>query len=122
LSGAAYVGWGVRQLLRIDGCEVEPIPYDIKDYDLIIVGTPVWMFTLTPPMRAFLKTHDFSGKDVVVSCCNDGDKGYTLGDLAESMPGSRCIGKIDFQSVLKSDPDSAAERAQQWVKDLLASR
>lgn len=73
-------------------------------------------------MRAFLKTHDFSGKDVVVSCCNDGDKGHTLGDLAESMPGSRCIGKIDFQSVLKSDPDSAAERAQQWVKDLLASR
>ncbi len=122
LSGAAYVGWGVRQLLRKDEREVEPIPYDIKDYDLIIVGTPVWTFTLTPPMRAFLKTHDFSGKDVAVFCCNDGDKGHTLEDLAESMPGSRCIGKIDFQSVLKSDPDSAAERAEQWVKDLLASR
>lgn len=29
LSGAAYVGWGARQLLRKDEREVEPIPYDI---------------------------------------------------------------------------------------------
>ena len=35
--------------------EIEPINIDLSNYDTIILGTPVWWYTMTPPVRAFLK-------------------------------------------------------------------
>ncbi len=82
-------------------------------------GTPVWTFTLTPPVRTFLKENNFKGKDVAVFCCHDGDKAHTLEDMITGMPGSNCIGRIDFMSVLRHDRESAAHKAEEWVKALV---
>lgn len=35
VSGIGYFGWGVRQLVRKDERELEPIPCNAADYDLI---------------------------------------------------------------------------------------
>lgn len=35
--------------------EIEPIHVDLNSYDRVILGTPVWWYTMTPPIRAFLK-------------------------------------------------------------------
>lgn len=118
VSGVGYLGWGVRQLVRKEEREIEPISYNVADYDLIIIGTPVWTYTLTPPVRTFLKENNFGGKDVAVFCCHDGDKAHTLEDMIAGMPGSNCVGQIDFMSVLRSDRNGAARKAEKWVKKL----
>ena len=118
-SGIGYLGWGVRQLGRKDERELDPIPYKVADYDLIIVGTPVWTYTLTPPVRTFLKENNFEGKDVAVFCCHDGNMSHTLEDMIAGMSGSNCTGRIDFMSVLKDDRDCAAQKAEKWVKSLV---
>ena len=33
-----------------------------KDYDLLIIGTPVWAFNTTPAIRTYIKNNDLSGK------------------------------------------------------------
>ena len=33
---------------------IEPLTKNIADYDLVIVGTPVWAFTMSSPIRTFL--------------------------------------------------------------------
>lgn len=38
----------------------EPLP-DFSGYDLVIVGAPVWMYTVATPMQSFLQQADFPG-------------------------------------------------------------
>lgn len=121
VSGLGMLGWGVRQLFRKDGRELEPIHCNVADYDLVIIGTPVWTYTLTPPVRTFLKEQNFEGKNVAIFCCHDGNKAHTLEDMIAGMPGSNCIGQIDFMSVLTHDRDGAAREAKKWVRTLVKS-
>lgn len=44
------------------------------DYDLIIIGSPVWSWTVTPPIRAYLKQHKNNLKKVAFfTTCGDGN-------------------------------------------------
>jgi flavodoxin len=46
----------------------------IEDYDLVIVGSPVWAGKITPAIRTFLVSNDFSGKDFAFFLTQDGDE------------------------------------------------
>ena len=37
-----------------------------SDYDLIIVGTPIWAWSPTPAIRSYLKNNNLSGKKVAL--------------------------------------------------------
>ena len=47
-----------------------------RDYDLIILGTPIWAGKMTPAMRTYLTQNDLEGKKVAFFICSGGD-GYT---------------------------------------------
>lgn len=34
-----------------------PNKYDPSDYDLVLIGSPIWAFTLSAPVRSYLKRH-----------------------------------------------------------------
>ena len=38
---------------------------DIRSYDVIFIGTPIWWYTISPPVRTFLSEYDLAGKTVV---------------------------------------------------------
>lgn len=120
VSGTGYFGWGIRQLVSKSGRELEDFSINVDDYDLVIVGTPVWTYTLTPPIRTFFAENNFSGKDVAVFCSHDGNPGKTLDSMKKAMSKSHCIGEIDFRSPLKNDMWQAAKRAEEWGKSLEA--
>lgn len=44
----------------------------IDDFQTIFVGTPNWFKTIAPPVKRFLKTHDFTGKTVIPFCTHGG--------------------------------------------------
>ena len=48
--------------------ELQPIKANVKDYDVIFVGYPVWFGTYANPIETLLATVDFSGKKVVPFC------------------------------------------------------
>ncbi|MFH1784879.1 MAG: hypothetical protein ABH842_00475 [Candidatus Micrarchaeota archaeon] len=45
-----------------------------SDYDLVIIGTPIWSFTLTPAIRSYINGHKSSFKKVAFFC-TEGDSG-----------------------------------------------
>lgn len=58
--------------------EIEDIGINLDDYDEIIIGSPVWWYTITPSIRTFLKENNLSGKRVIPFATNAGWLGRTL--------------------------------------------
>jgi len=48
-------------------------------YDLVIIGTPVWAWTITPAIRTYLSENKF--KKVAFFCTNGGQKGKTFEEM-----------------------------------------
>lgn len=38
---------------------------DIRSYDVIFIGTPIWWYTVAPPVRTFLSEYDLTDKIIV---------------------------------------------------------
>ena len=52
--------------------EINDIGIDLKEYDKIIIGSPVWWYTICPVITSFLKKYDLSGKKIYPFATNAG--------------------------------------------------
>ena len=75
----------------IDNKEVEinDININLNDYEEIIIGTPVWWYTISPVVVTFLKKYDLSGKVVIPFATNAGWLGKTFKDVQKLCPNSK---------------------------------
>ena len=77
------------------------------DYDLIVVGTPVWNSRLTPAIRTYLKENDLSGKKVAVFSTNEGrGNERTLAMLKSLMPRVNIVGELGISKALENQEDT----------------
>ena len=53
-KGAKKFIWGGKSAVMGNTPKLQPYIFDADKYDVIIIGTPVWASTLTPPVRTFL--------------------------------------------------------------------
>lgn len=111
---------GGKQVLMKTKPEIEPFTKNPDDFDLIIVGTPVWASSYVPAIRTFLSQAKISGKNVAFFCCHEGGKGKTLANLEKDFSGNTCVGKIDFFAPLKRDREKSIVIAQAWAKEVFA--
>ncbi len=61
-----------RQALKKDMTILKDIKKDVSGYDLVIVGTPVWVLTMAAPVRAFLHDYRDQFKKVAFFCTYGG--------------------------------------------------
>lgn len=61
--------------------ELKPINVDLNQYDRIILGTPVWWYTMAPVVRSFLSGNNLNGKKVIAFITNGGWLGHTVEDI-----------------------------------------
>ena len=98
--------------------EIKPLSLKISDYDTIIVGTPVWWYTMAEPVRTFLSQNDLTGKKVAVYATNAGWIGSTFKDMKELI-GSRQILALDVKFSVDGESMLTEERIiEQFLKDL----
>lgn len=60
-----------RELEQNDLPDLKAAPPDMSSYDLILVGAPVWWYTVPTPLMKFLQSADFLGKRVASFCTYD---------------------------------------------------
>lgn len=80
--------------------DIENINVNLEEYDKIVIGTPVWWYTITPVIRTFLKKYDLSGKMVYAFVTNAGWLGRTFKEIKNI-----CNGEIkgELNVVFKED-------------------
>ncbi|MCD2182922.1 flavodoxin [Rhizobium sp. GN54] len=86
---------------------------DVRRYDTIYLGFPIWGMTAPPVIRSFLRAHDLSGK-VVHPFVTHG--GYGLGDSLEVV--GLLAQRADIRPVFAMEADQerrTLERVTGWL-------
>ena len=72
-KGAEKFIWGGKSAVMREKPILQPYEFSVEKYDRIILGTPVWASTFTPPVRTFIKENpDIREKKIAVFTCFSG--------------------------------------------------
>lgn len=100
--------------------DIGPLKYDPADYDLVILGTPMWAGKMTPALRTYLNQHKgkFKATACIVTTGNTSPERVVEGinELADTHAISS-VGVItkDFKS-----PEAYQEKVQSFLKAIQA--
>lgn len=76
--------------------ELKKINVDLSKYDEIILGSPVWWYTITPVIRTFLKENDLSNKKIIPFATNAGWLGHTFEEIKNLCPNSNVENQMNI--------------------------
>lgn len=114
------VNQGQEEVQRGYEPEIKPIDVDIADYDVIVIGTPTWWYTMAPAVRTFLHEQNFEGKTVVPFMTNGGWPGHVIKDMKKACKGATaaCEMQIQFDSTGGSKLETPQKQIEQWIQDV----
>jgi flavodoxin len=98
--------------------QIAPIKKSPADYDLIIVGTPIWAARPTPAITTYLKKNNLSGKKVALFFTQGGKKPQGIEQIKALMSNSENIAELTLVSPLKSKEESEKQIIE-WCKTLI---
>jgi flavodoxin len=91
---------------------------DVSSYDLIIIGSPVWWYTISAPIMSFLSLCDFCGKTVVTFATHGGGIGNFFSDFRKQIKNAKVVDGIDFKNVSGEKSGILNEKISSWLSDL----
>jgi len=111
--------WGGRQVVMKKRPELERLSTKPDDYDVIFIGTPVWVFTFTPVIRSFFTGHVPAGKKIALFCTFQRRPKNTLTNLEMELESNTIIGKLELPNVLAEEPEQKKAEAIKWARRIL---
>jgi flavodoxin len=111
--------WGGAQAVmkkkpKLEEFEIEPL-----DYDLLFLGTPVWAWTYSPPMRSFLSKFDLSNKKVALWMCAGGDGIKAMKRFKDAVRTAKILSDICFQQPLQKRTEEAIQNLIIWINEII---
>lgn len=99
--------------------DIQKVDKNLNDYDEIIIGTPVWWYTIAPVIRTFLTQNDLSNKTIKPFVTNAGWLGHTFKEIQKLCPNS----KVDkgMNIVFESYSDNivtSPDEIEKWIDEL----
>lgn len=118
-TGTRHYVWALRRLLLSQKPALAPLLHDPRDYDLIILGSPVWLGTFSPFLRSYLRTTQLGGKRIALFCSYRNSPGSALKHVARMLSTSIIVpSTLSILDPVAAGMTSIAIRAQRWVHDL----
>ena len=105
--------------ISIKEVEINDLDLNLEIYDEIIIGTPVWWYTISPVVVTFLKKYDFSGKKIYPYATNAGWLGHTFIDFKKLCSNSSVEDGMNI--VFKSYSDqlvTSEDEIDKWIRNL----
>lgn len=119
-KGVSKYFWGSSQIFMRKEPDLRPFNIDPKEYDVIFIGTPIWWYTFTPPIRTFFHTVKLKKKMIALFSCNEGNQRKTFQKMKTELKGNEFIGEIEFFAPVKKRTEKKAEKQlKKWLKDVM---
>ena len=100
--------------------EIKPLSVNVADYDVIVIGTPTWWYTMAPAVKTFLHEQNFKGKTVIPFMTNGGWPGHVIKDMESACDGAKviCPMEIQFDSTGGSRLETPEKEIETWIQKI----
>lgn len=97
--------------------EIKDLNLDLSTYNQIIIGSPVWWYTITPPIRSFLEKYspELKDKDIYAFITNGGWLGHSIEDLEKYIPLKEYL-NLEFNNT--NIKEKSAQKLNEFIKEL----
>ena len=86
--------WFAMEALLQQSPEIHDPRHDPSEYDLVIIGTPVWAGGVAPPVRTYVQRYAAQFKRMAVFCTEGGANGdHALNQIAE-LAGAQPVARL----------------------------
>lgn len=93
---------------------------DFTKYDTVIIGSPVWAGTVTPPILSFLAIQPFSGKKVFLFASHSGGGAEKcFAKIEGKLTGNTLIGTAEFLEPVKNEAEIKSEKISAFCDAIL---
>ena len=93
-------------------------PPDMSSYDLILVGSPVWWYTVSTPVMRFLTQADFAGKKVSAFCTHEGGVGKFFPHFKEQAKNAVVLEGLDLYKPRQAEEGEVSKALDLWLGKL----
>jgi len=114
--------WGGKSVVLKKKPTLKPFDVNPDDYEMIFIGTPVWVLTYAPPLRTLFSTISLNSKNIALFCCHEGGKGKTFEKMRMELDGNTILGQMDFNHPLKKQTEEQKKKAMTWAKEVMTSK
>lgn len=112
--------WGGRMAMMKTEPELEPYDIDPKDYDMLFIGSPIWAWTFSPPIRTFLAKSKLRKKKVALFITHGNGPKEAMSKYKAALEGNKILGEIDFfEPVRQNTQKEAKAKLKKWVGRML---
>ena len=113
LKGRSDIKKGIYPELTTDN-----IP-DMGGYDIVFIGSPVWWYTASTPVLAFLDIVDFKGKKVVPFSTQGSNSGNFFEDFVKKAKNADVTGYLSFNNMDKEYDKAVDNKILVWLNGLV---
>jgi flavodoxin len=100
--------------------EIAPTKRNPKDYDLIVLGTPVWASSLTPAIRTYINHNDLAGKKVALFFTAGKENQKAIDKTKALLTNSQIIAVLSLQEPADKKEESE-KTVEAWCETLKKS-
>jgi flavodoxin len=113
------IGWinGGKDASRKSLTEIAPTQKAPADYDLVVIGTPIWAWAPTPAIRTYISKNSLSGKKVALFYTFDSDPKQASEKIREILPNVEIVGELSLKSPSK-DKEETEKKIAEWCQTL----
>jgi flavodoxin len=103
-------GWVIsgKDAMQKKLADIEECKKRVEDYDLVIIGTPVWVGTMTPAIRTYIADNKDKFKECALFVTQGGNSDYEIFNDIQKLTGKNIIAKMKLttKEVKSDDYDS----------------
>lgn len=91
---------------------------DVGRYDRILIGGPVWSYTVATPLSRFLSDMDFTGKQVAPFWTDAGSPGEYESSFASQVRGGEVLAGLGLSGSSQLSDEEVTRRLEEWLNTL----
>ena len=95
----------------------EDLP-DVSKYDTVIIGAPVWWFTMAPALFKYLSLTDLSNRRVAAFSTQGSNVGSFFEDFAAMAKGAEILPSVNINNAEEAYPAQLSNKINTWLNKL----